>query len=287
MSQNFPIVMMGAANLIAPYMMQRLKEADLAAEVISRKAVAVPEGFSLTQIDLTSARNWIAPEGAVIISLIPLWVLAQLLPRFMGVKAIIAVGSTSLFSKAGSASESERKTAADLDRAEGLLREWCRRSLVHYTLLRPTMVYDGRGDKNIARMARFIRRFRFLPLAAPAEGLRQPIHADDVARAVIGAINNEEAYDKALNIAGGEVLTYRVMAERVFAAAGINPRFLMLSPTDWLIKAFHGVEALGLLREKSLGGAIFRRMNEDLVFDTGEGLRILNYQPREFRPEIG
>jgi nucleoside-diphosphate-sugar epimerase len=284
MPPNPPLVIIGASNLIAPYLIKRLKQSGQVAEVISRKPIAVPEGFTLTQMDLTSARNWIAPVDAIVISLIPLWFLAQFLPRFIGVKAIVAVGTTNLFGKPESADE--RKIAADFQNAEAILREWCKRSLVHYTVLRPTLVYDGKSDKNIARMAKFIRKFHFLPVAAPAEGLRQPIHADDVARAVMGAINNEAAYDKALNIAGGEVLAYRAMAEQVFAALGMKPRLLLL-PMEWLTNIFHGVEAFGLFRKESFGNTVFQRMNEDLIFDVAEGLRILNYQPRGFKPEVG
>jgi len=283
MPQEFPLVMIGATNLLAPYLMKRLGDAGMVAEIITRKPVPVPEGFTLTQMDLTRARNWIAPEGAVVISLIPLWLLTQFLPRFIGVKAIIAVGSTSLFSKSGSSDQGERATARNLQQGEDNLREWCKRSMVHGTLLRPTMIYDGTNDNNIARMRRFIRRFRFLPLAAPAKGLRQPIHADDVAKAIVGAINNPDAYDKAFNIAGGEVLTYRAMAERAFAAESIKPRLLML-PTEWLEKTFRAAQSVGILNEKYFGSAIFQRMNEDLVFDVAEGLRVLNYQPRGFDP---
>ncbi len=285
MTQAAPLVIVGATNLIAPYLIRRLQAAGMTAEITSRNPVAVPEGFTFTPMDLTSARNWIAPEGAVVVSLIPLWLLAQFLPRFMGVKSIIAVGSTSVFAKAASDSAKERKTAADLQHAEDLIRAWCQRSLVHYTLLRPTIIYDVKSDKNITRMAQFIRRFHCLPLASPARGLRQPIHADDVAGAVFGAIGNEAAYDKTLNIAGGEVLTYRAMAERVFDALNLKPRFIML-PTKLLMKAFHAAETIGILRERSFGGAIFQRMNEDLIFDVEEGLRLLNYQPRGFRPDI-
>jgi hypothetical protein len=283
MPQNSPLVIIGATNLIAPYLIKRLQTGGLQAEIISRKAVPVPEGFTLTQIDITSARNWIAPEGAVIISLIPLWLLAQFLPRFIGVKAIIAVGTTNLFGKPNS--KEERKIAAHFDNAGALLREWCKRSFVHFTLLRPTMVYDGRGDKNITRLAHFIRKTHFVPVAAPAKGLRQPIHADDVARAVMGAINNEAAQDKVFTIAGGEVLSYRVMVERVFEAMGLKPRLLML-PSEWLTKFFHGTEALGILRDKSFGNTIFQRMNEDLIFDVAEGVKVLGYEPRGFSPQI-
>jgi nucleoside-diphosphate-sugar epimerase len=245
----------------------------------------VPEGFKFTSMDLDRSRNWIAPENAVILSLLPLWVLARYLPRFIGVNAIIALGSTSLFSKAASTDAAERSTAAGLEAAEKAFQDWCLRSNVHGTLLRPTMIYDGVADNNIGRMARFIRRYRFLPLAAPALGRRQPIHADDVAKILLKAIGNEAAYGKSLNIAGGEILTYRAMAERIFVALGFKPRLLML-PESWLEKVFRWLSSAGFINETAFGSSVFRRMNEDLVFDTAEGLRLLDYQPREFLPSF-
>jgi hypothetical protein len=51
----------------------------------------------------------------------------------------------------------------------------------------------------------------------------------------------------------------------------------------WFLKAaFRLACATGLLREKHFGFAVFQRMNEDLVFDTEEGLKVLGYNPRFF-----
>ncbi|MDP9127054.1 MAG: NAD-dependent epimerase/dehydratase [Pseudomonadota bacterium] len=285
MPENLPLVIIGGNSLVAPYLMENLRVEGRIADVISRNTVPVPEGFTFTALDLRQDRNWIAPENAVIISLLPLWVLATYLPRFIGVNSIIALGSTSLFSKVGSSDSVERATAAGLEVAENNLREWCRRSNVHGTLLRPTMIYDGIHDNNIARMARFIRRFHCLPLAAPAKGLRQPIHAGDVARAILKTLGNSSAEGKALNIAGGEVLTYRAMAEKVFDGLGVKRRLIML-PESWLEKSFRWGSRAGIVREKAFGSSVFRRMNEDLVFEVAEGLRLLDYQPRGFLPRF-
>jgi nucleoside-diphosphate-sugar epimerase len=282
MAQDTPIVVLGATNLIAGYLFRRLNHANMKAEIIGRSAVPMPEGLTFTQMDITKERNWIAPDNAVVISLVPLWILVQLLPRLMGIKAIIAIGSTSVFGKANSSSAGERKTAQDLEHAEDLIRSWSEKSHVGYTILRPTLVYDGVADKNIARMARFIRRYRMLPLGAPAKGLRQPIHADDVAGAIMGAIGNPAAVNTSFNIAGGEIVTYRAMAERVFQSLGVKPRFIML-PVDWLMRGFNAAQKIGFIRgREDFGSAIFQRMNEDLVFDAAEGVRVLNYNPRRF-----
>ncbi len=285
MPQAFPLVIAGGNNLVAPYLMQRLSAQNLSAEVISRNAVDVPEGFKFTQMDLSMARNWIAPENAVVVSLLPLQVLAQFLPRFIGIKSIVAVGTASRYIKVKSANPREQTAALNIKMAEDIFQSWCHRSNVQCALLRGAMIYDGIRDYNVVRMARFMKRYRFLPLSPPASGLRQPIHADDVAKAVVTCLNNEAAYGKDLNIAGSEVLTYRAMAERIFTALGLKPRFWMLR-TEFLKKSMEWASKTGLIQEAFFSASVFQRMNEDLIFDIEEGLRLLDYQPRGFRPKL-
>jgi nucleoside-diphosphate-sugar epimerase len=211
--------------------------------------------------------------------------LADFLPRLADIRTLIATSSTSRFSKAQSSDAHERSIAAKLEKAEDAIQTWAEANGVGWTILRPTMVYDCENDKNISRMARFIRRWRFLPIAAPAKGLRQPIHTDDVAKAAFLCLNNPDATNKAFNISGSEILPYRAMAERVFVALGQMPRFIPL-PTALLQKAFRTAARLGLIKESSFGAEIFQRMNQDLIFDVAEGIKVLDYRPRPFKPEF-
>jgi hypothetical protein len=285
MSQNGPLVIVGGNNVIGHYLMRRLAMASMTGLVISRKSLKAPNGFEVLKLDLNEASSWKCPEKAVIISFLPLWILAKLLPRFVGASVLIATGSTSRFSKQDSIDDNEREVANKLENAENGLKEWAAQNKVSWTLLRPTMIYDCETDKNITRMARFIRRWHFLPLAAPAKGLRQPIHSDDVAKAAFLCLNNVAVSGKAFNISGGEVLTYREMVLRVFASLDQKPRLLMF-PTALLQKIFRLVAQLGLLKEKSFGSSIFQRMNEDLIFEDPEAIQLLNYAPRLFQPRF-
>lgn len=283
MSQINPLVVLGGNSLVAPYLIQRLVAEGIQGEVISRRPLAPKSGLTMTQLDLSQARNWVAPEEAIIFSLLPLWVLGQLLPRLIGVRAIIALGSTSLFSKMESQDLKERSTAAHLELAEDAFQAWAQRCNVSWTLLRTTMIYDGIADKNITRMASFIRQFRIMPLADPAAGLRQPIHADDVAKALMLSLNNAAVENKSFNIAGGEILSYRAMVERVYEGLGRKPRIKMF-PTNFLENMYSIISRLGVVSPGSFSASVFHRMNENLVFDVKEGLQLLNYQPRAFRP---
>jgi nucleoside-diphosphate-sugar epimerase len=282
---KYPLVLLGGNSPVGRYLMQRLSSAGLTADVISRRSLDVPEGFTKVKADLHQEGSWSAPANAVVISFLPLWILTEFLPRLGQAKAIIATGSTSRYGKAKSGDARERAMAAKLEQAEEVLQLWAEQNKVTWTILRPTIIYDGKNDQNITRMARFIRRWHFLPLAAPAKGLRQPIHTDDVAKAAFKCLNNPAAANKAFNISGGEVLSYRAMAERIFIALGQNPRFMML-PNSLLQKGLRVVSGLGFFQEAGFVASVFQRMNEDLVFDVAEGMEKLDYQPRTFNPDF-
>ncbi len=279
--KSTPIVILGGRSVVAPYLLKRLADDGLNADIVSRQPAKIAEGFRTLTIDLTDAKGWKAPKGAIIISLVPIWVLARSLPCFSYAQSIIAISSTSRFGKASSDDPKERLVAENLELGENLLHAWCLKNSVVCTILRPTLIYDGISDENITRIANIIRRFGAFPIAAPGKGLRQPIHADDVAKAIMGALGNASTYNKALNIAGGQVLTYLDMVEAVFRALGRKPRPILL-PTKLLSCTFKLAGKLGVISEKSFGFSVFKRMNEDLVFDCREGLELLSYKPRNF-----
>ncbi len=277
------LVVLGGSNLISGYFLRRLAAEGRGALVAARRPVDVPETCQTVLLDAFKAGDWSAPAGARVVSILPLAALVRMLRHLENVESIVAIGSTSVLAKADSSDPHDRAIARSLAESETALTAWCANRGIHYTILRPTLVYDGVGDRNIARMARLIRRYRILPLAKPATGLRQPIHADDIAKAILGALDNEAAFDRAFNIAGGEILTYRDMAAKVFEAGGLRPRFLMF-PVTWLERGFSFAEGCGLIPNAGLGHSAFRRMNQDLVFDVAPGLDVLGYRPRPFEP---
>ncbi|MDD3288880.1 MAG: NAD-dependent epimerase/dehydratase family protein [Alphaproteobacteria bacterium] len=283
MTVSAPIIILGGRSLVAPYLMQRVSEIGGKASVVSRREMTnLPAGFKSVPMDITRKHDLKIADGSIVISLLPIWVLAENLSGFSNAKTLIAVSSTSRFSKSTSADPKERAVADTLEQAEEKLAAWSKDSGVSFTILRPTLIYDGINDKNIARMIGFIRKFRFVPVASPATGLRQPIHADDVAQAIMKAILNANCKNKAFNIAGSEVLTYRKMVEKVFESQNRKPRILLLPA--WLLReAFRLASFIGIIKEKHFGFSVFQRMNEDLIFNCAEGLKTLDYKPRGFK----
>ncbi|MFT4075931.1 MAG: epimerase [Asticcacaulis sp.] len=217
----------------------------------------------------------------------PVWLITDtLLERLLGLgmKRIIAFSSTSRLTKAASAEAEEREVVARLAQGEQTLVDFCAVHGVAYTLLRPTLIYDEGRDENITRIAGLIRKLGFFPVCGLASGLRQPVHARDLAKAAMQALTAKPAYNKAYNLSGGEDLTYVAMVRRIFEALDRMPVIVALPEILWRIGFF----AANLIRPKKLKRNISMvlRMNSDLWFDHSAATRDFSYQPGPFKPEF-
>lgn len=222
-------------------------------------------------------------EPFVFIHLAPLWLLPDFLRelRAAGVllSRLVAFSSTSRLVKLYSRAVAEQNLAFRLAAGENGLITLCA-DTIPWTIFRPTLIYDCRRDKNISFIRSFIQRFGFFPVAAPAAGLRQPVHVDDVAAAVLAVLDNRRTFNTIYNLGGGETLTYRKMVSRIFQDLGKPERIISLPP--FLFSSF--VRLLRLFRPRlNVSPAMVRRMNEDLSFDFRAATRDFAYQPRGFQ----
>jgi nucleoside-diphosphate-sugar epimerase len=215
------------------------------------------------------------------VCLAPIWVLPEYFSMLSiyGVRHVVAISSTSRFTKYISSDPTEQALAKRLAEGEERLIAWAKTKDVTWTVLRPTLIYGLGNDKNISVIARFIRRFAFFPFLGAARGLRQPIHVHDVASSCLTALNGGEAINRSYNLSGGETLTYREMVGRIFSAMGKSPRFVTFSL--WTFRL--AVTSLRVLpRFRHLSAAMAERMNQDLVFDHEDACRDLGFSPRPF-----
>ena len=198
------------------------------------------------------------------------------------ISRVIGFGSTSRFTKAQSADPKEQQTAAHLEQAEKQIAAWCDSHGAAWTIFRPTLIYGRGRDKNVTTIRRFIRRFRFFPLVAGGGGLRQPVHAKDLAAAVMQSLNEPATYGKCYNLSGGETLSYRAMVARIFQSMGKRTRIISI-PLPLLRCALSIVRRFKSYRHLRLEMAT--RMLQDLVFSNEEATRDFGYKPVTFRPD--
>jgi nucleoside-diphosphate-sugar epimerase len=229
--------------------------------------------------DLASLDSFPAPSADVLIHTAPIWLLPARLYRFAngGVKRVIAFSSTSIVGKRDTTSAAEQAVVQGLVTAEDRLRRIAEDVGIQLTLLRPTMIYGMGFDGNISRMARTIRKLGFLPIYNPANGLRQPVQARDLAEAALTVWQNPKTFGKTYNLAGNEVLTYRQMVERLFVHLGMKPRLVSLPFLPQFLDFL-----IACLPFAHINGDVARRMNRDLAFDNGPAREDFGYSPHGF-----
>ncbi|OQW90752.1 MAG: hypothetical protein BWK79_18885 [Beggiatoa sp. IS2] len=271
----------GATNQIGRFLLPRLSASGSPVFAYSRHPPKNNQGIVWQSSDLTTTVLSVT-QPSFLFHIAPLPLLPRLLanlPESAPLLRVITFSSTSRFTKADSPDPRERAIADQLTTAETLFIRECTRRQLPWTLFRPTLIYGCGQDKNVTFIANFIRRFGFFPLVGNGIGLRQPVHADDLAVACLQVCQAPTTYYKAYNLSGGQTLSYRDMVVAIFHRLGKSPRILPL-PLSLLKLLLSGISWLPTYAH--LSPAMLLRVNQDLCFDHTNAARDFGYQPRTF-----
>lgn len=284
-SRSDKILVTGATSTIGSLLLPVLRDRGMPFVVLGRNPMANVYSDAWHFLDLTDKAIALPVMDAdALIHTASLWLLPSWLEKFhvRGVRRVIAFSSTSRFTKRASASPYELEVVSKLIAAEDHVAAECERLGIAWTIFRPTLIYGGADDdRNVADIARLIRRFGFFPLFGAASGRRQPVHASDLAMACVQSLSAPASYNKAYNLSGGETLAYVDMVRRIFVILGRRPRFIRIPLT-----AFRLAVSLASLhpRFSHLTPDMALRMRVDLVFDHSEAARDFGYSPAKFDP---
>ena len=284
MSEERFAVILGATSLVGRYLAQRLAGRGFRGLCLSRHngpaPYEAPPGFSWNTVP--EGKNLDIPASATLFSLTPVTALPALINRIAGGNRLLALSSSSVLFKAQSSSPGERDRAQAQARAEERVRILCRDKGIAWTIFRPTLIYDPGRDRNVSRIATFVRRFGFFPVVWPGAGYCQPIHAGDVAQAMVAASGVDLARDTTFDLPGDETLTYREMVRRIFASLGRRPVLVYL-PLSLARAAFYLWQTL---TDEKYSSASLERMNMALTLDSARVQEVLGLTCRPFRPEF-
>ena len=277
-------VVFGASSMVGRHLVRRLAERGAAAHCLSRRSTPspqeAPQGISWRTLPAQGTLR--VADTADLLSLVPIAALPPLIARTKGGRRLVALSTARVTYTAGSSDPVERAMTAEVRQAEVDVARLCRERGIAWTILRPTLIYDPGRDRNVSAIAAIARRFGFVPVAWPASGRRQPIHADDVAQAMIAALDAPDAANAILGLPGGETLTYRDMVRRIFRSVGRRPLLLYL-PLGPARLAFRIWVAL---TGADYSAASLERMNMDLTLDPVPAREVLGMTFRPFRPEF-
>lgn len=277
-----PLVI-GATGMVGGMILRRLTEAGAQPVGLSRHPPADSGSADWIAADLTDMRDAALPPLKDVFATAPAPKLARAVPYLAasGATRLVAFTSTSLETKKDTPDDDEREMIRRWAQGERDVIAECDRHGLAWTILRPTLIYAEGLDENVSRIAGLIRRFRFFPLAGDGKGLRQPVHADDLAAAAIAAAGREQCHGRIYDLSGGEILTYREMVGRIFDGLDM-PRRVVPVPA-WLWRA--GLP-FALPFFPGLKGTMVGRMAKDMIFDSTAAAQDIGWSPRAFRPRF-
>lgn len=278
----------GASSQLGIFLLPRLRSAGYRVLALSRNAPRRPAAVDNEVVwlhpDLLTAGG-AADEAAGplshLVSCGPLELACEIITRQSSLQHVIAFSSSSVLSKIESPDREERGAMAAMARQEAELAEVCARRELPLLLLRPTLIYGCGRDRNVSLLAGFARRLGMIPLAGAAGGLRQPVHADDLAELAVLALTAERPLTMTSAACGGSTISYREMVEKIVAAMPRRVRLLTLPP-GLMAAAIWSLSRLPGWR--GLSTAMVGRQNRDLVFDDSELRMALDWSPRPFAP---
>ncbi len=268
------VLVLGASSQIGFFLLPELVRAGAGVTALSRRPQAAASGVNWLQgalpapppvADLAESICCFAPLDALVA-----WLEAGAAPRLA---RVVVTSSMSAESKVESPVAAERALAQRLRDGETALARVCIRRSIDWTVLRPTLIYGAARDRSLTPLARRAARWRVFGLPA-GSGLRQPVHAQDVATAVLRALDGAAA-GCVIQIGGGERLPASAMFARVRASLPLR---------TWPLSVPVSVVRVAARCVPRLRGPL-TRLRQDLLADNADLERLLDVHPRGFHPD--
>ncbi|MEQ8384486.1 MAG: NAD-dependent epimerase/dehydratase family protein [Coleofasciculus sp. A1-SPW-01] len=283
---NIPLLLTGVTGLTGSLLLHKLVKADFHSQILclvrptsNRDSIeALDLNLNFFIGDSAATKTWEQLlekySPATIIHIASIRHIPIILNSFQGVgqhPRLIIIGTTGIYSKYNQYSKDYKAIEEQLTQYPG-----------QYCLLRPTMIYGSHRDKNLHKLIKFCDRYGFFPVFGSGQCLLQPIHADDLAKAILHVLQRptiQGTYD----LSGGSIVTFRELLAIVEKQLGkpVRPIYIPLRVGVW--SATIAEKVLGtkspVRREQIL------RLQEDKAYSHNAAQRDLDFFPRSL--EVG
>jgi len=184
-----------------------------------------------------------------------------------GLVRAVFVSTTAIFTGLNAPSKAVRVSAEQIIRGSAL--DW--------TIVRPTMIYGGPGDRNLSRLLALLRRMPVVPLPGGGTRMQQPVHVADLASAIATVIERPAAIGQAYEVAGPAPVTFADLIRQAGVAVGRKPVLIPvpLAPAVGMARLYERLAEHPRIKAEQL-----ERLAEDKAFDITAARRDLDFQPR-------
>lgn len=158
-------------------------------------------------------------------------------------------------------------------RGERTVREACRDAVI----LQPSVLF-GPNDSFVRTLAA-VTRLPLVPLFGRGETRLQPVHVDDVARAVLSAMDDPVAAGRTFELGGAGTYRYREILEQVLDALG---RRRLLVPVPFAIWQLLAAMAAWLPNPPLTRDQVLLMRQDNVAGPDAPGFVALGITPRDF-----
>ncbi len=286
------LLLLGARSDVGEALLARLAGAGKTAVSVSRRPGEM-RGYSNAigvHPDLLKrnvGRGRLRLEGVV--ALCPIWEVAAYSEMLKGSKgarsSLIALSSTSIITKAASVNADHNSVAQKLREGEEWILEHLKNQIEVIFVVRPTLIYGGRWNRNVNLIKAIIRNLKIglnLPFAV---GLRNPVHADDLADWIFSCLNRDVdglgQTTSVVEIQGGELLSFNDFVLRCAGSVGHGSRRISIGHF-WLARLIALLRRLPKFTE--IPEDFASRLMQDFDFNDEAASELAAVQKRRFRP---
>ncbi|MGF7057742.1 NAD-dependent epimerase/dehydratase family protein [Brassicibacter mesophilus] len=194
-----------------------------------------------------------------------------------GVKRIVSVHTTGIFSKFRIASE-------EYLIIEKKIKDIISKNEIKMTILRPTMIYGDVCDRNMSKFIKMIDRFRIFPVINHGKSLIQPVNARDLGKAYYDVLMMPAERAKSEYILSGEKPITMLEAFKMISSNLGKKTVFVSFPLGFGVFLARAMKGLTIGKVDYIEKV--QRMSEDRSFSHEAAAVDFGYQPEPFETGI-
>jgi len=185
------------------------------------------------------------------------------------IQHILFTGSTGIYTKLPSSSAEIKREAEQY-----IVDNYT----IPFTIIRPTMIYGHKNDKNISKLSRTLKKTPLFPLIGSGDKLIQPVFIDDLVNSYGIALFNEKFYNQSYNIAGFEPISNKELFKKVSNI--LDKKVILISLNPYIISVI--IKVLTIFKLKIISDEQIKRFQENKNVNIEKFVQAFGFTPRSF-----
>ncbi len=167
----------------------------------------------------------------------------------------------------------------DYGRSKKEAEDLIKKSGLDYTILRPSFIY-GKNSNSMKKMISLISSFKFIPIVGDGKYTLNPVHVDDVVKAIISCIKSRKSIKKTYDILGKSEISFNEFINAISEKYDLQKRKIHIPITLCLV-----ISSIGSILGPSfpLKKSFVLSLKSKYKGDITPAEKDLNYHPIRFK----